>query len=102
MRMSDWSSDVCSSVLACGTGRGYAPTGPDPSAYGRATGSEPWGPYIRAAADRFDVPEAWVRAVMQMGRASCRERVCQYVSITVVGGSLRKKTQNHSNYSNTI
>src|SRR3546814_9289572 len=51
-------------LAACGTGRGYAPTGPDPSAYGRATGSDPWGPYIRAAADRFDVPEAWIRAVM--------------------------------------
>src|SRR3546814_15516915 len=28
---------------------------------------------------------------MEIGRASCRERVCQYVSITVVGVSLKKK-----------
>src|SRR3546814_12127972 len=27
----------------------------------------------------------------QIGRASCRERVCQYVSISVVAGSLQKK-----------
>src|SRR3546814_16541220 len=27
----------------------------------------------------------------QIGRASCRERVCQYVSISVVAGSLKKK-----------
>src|SRR3546814_12605087 len=27
----------------------------------------------------------------QIGRASCRERVCQYVSISVVGVSLKKK-----------
>src|SRR3546814_19404790 len=28
-----------------------------------------------------------------IGRASCRERVCQYVSISVVGVSLKKKQQ---------
>src|SRR3546814_19042769 len=27
----------------------------------------------------------------KLGRASCRERVCQYVSISVVAGSLKKK-----------
>src|SRR3546814_11015371 len=30
----------------------------------------------------------------QIGRASCRERVCQYVSISVVAGSLKKKEHN--------
>src|SRR3546814_20892524 len=30
----------------------------------------------------------------QIGRASCRERVCQYVSISVVAGSLKKTTTN--------
>src|SRR3546814_2478838 len=29
----------------------------------------------------------------QIGRASCRERVCQYVSISVVAVSLKKKTR---------
>src|SRR3546814_16605085 len=29
----------------------------------------------------------------EIGRASCRERVCQYVSISVVAGSLKKKKQ---------
>src|SRR3546814_15317352 len=29
----------------------------------------------------------------QIGRASCRESVCQYVSITVDAGSLKKKRQ---------
>src|SRR3546814_19533666 len=29
----------------------------------------------------------------QIGRASCRERVCPYVSITVVAGSLTKNNQ---------
>ncbi|MEN3167860.1 transglycosylase SLT domain-containing protein [Gluconobacter sp. OJB] len=34
----------------------YAPPGPP---------GDPWGPYIREASDRFDVPDAWIRAVMQ-------------------------------------
>lgn len=34
----------------------YAPPGPP---------SDPWGPYISAAAKRFDVPELWVRQVIQ-------------------------------------
>src|SRR3546814_14534067 len=29
----------------------------------------------------------------QIGRASCRERVCQYVLISVVAGSLKKKNE---------
>src|SRR3546814_21011510 len=31
----------------------------------------------------------------EIGRASCRERVCQYVSISVVAVSLKKKTQRY-------
>lgn len=34
----------------------YTPPGPP---------EDPWGPYIREASTRFDVPEAWIRAVMQ-------------------------------------
>ena len=33
----------------------YAPPGPP---------DDPWGPYIEAASRRFDVPDAWIRAVM--------------------------------------
>src|SRR3546814_20882590 len=32
-------------------------------------------------------------ASMEIGRASCRERVCQYVSISVVAVSLKKKKE---------
>src|SRR3546814_7669146 len=35
----------------------------------------------------------------EIGRASCRERVCQYVSISVVAGSLKKK--NHEQTATT-
>src|SRR3546814_12223795 len=33
---------------------------------------------------------------VEIGRASCRERVCQYVSISVVAVSLQKNTQDHT------
>src|SRR3546814_16078818 len=32
----------------------------------------------------------------EIGRASCRERVCQYVSISVVAVSLKNKTTTHT------
>src|SRR3546814_13468192 len=32
--------------------------------------------------------------IVEIGRASCRERVCPYVLITVVGASLKKKKKN--------
>src|SRR3546814_15676028 len=42
--------------------------------------------------------EAWMRKPtyrdFQIGRASCRERVCQYVSISGVAVSLKKKKNN--------
>ena len=34
----------------------YRPPGPP---------SDPWGPYIREASKRFDVPDSWIRAVMR-------------------------------------
>src|SRR3546814_2538828 len=69
MRISDWSSDVCSSDL-------------DGAAY-----------HLVVPADRAPLPkvralEAWLLAeaaapaalpAVEIGRASCRERVCQYV-----------------------
>src|SRR3546814_10939692 len=36
----------------------------------------------------------YIPAMWEIGRASCRERVCQSVSITVVAGSLKKKQSN--------
>src|SRR3546814_6343088 len=67
MRISDWSSDVCSSDLApsprSGSGSGVARSPLGPGLSGR--GASPERP-----------PE---RERDQIGRASCRERVCQYV-----------------------
>src|SRR3546814_5965754 len=82
MRISDWSSDVCSSDLANGT------IDRDP-----ATG-EPVGGLQEAAMDlvKHMIPPPSATEVqnsilyvadhfnsLEIGRASCRERVCQYV-----------------------
>src|SRR3546814_11323821 len=41
---------------------------------------------------RIDLPG------QEIGRASCRERVCQYVSISVVAVSLKTQNQNNRTY----
>src|SRR3546814_14700114 len=49
--------------------------------------TDPKGDRKRRANEQDD-PDLYVRKI---GRASCRERVCQYVSISVVAVSLKKK-----------
>src|SRR3546814_5955241 len=77
MRISDWSSDVCSSDLRC-----------ERSALLR--GGLPVPPLGHVAADGIGqrlhhlpglAGDALRRGIdlLQIGRASCRERVCQYV-----------------------
>src|SRR3546814_6541567 len=85
VRISDWSSDVCSSDLG-GVPRLFlrlAVSGVAADADRRTDrrGCRPRG--LGEGATR----SAGVPA--QIGRASCRARVCQYVSISVVVGSLK-------------
>src|SRR3546814_12723621 len=107
MRISYWSSDVCSSdlgvqdslvldlggdqVLALGVIEvrdtldcqvvGLGGTG-SPNAFTRV-GIDQVGDLAAGVLDRlFGLPE--------LGRASCRESVCQYVSLSVVAVSLKK------------
>src|SRR3546814_8398190 len=79
MRISDWSSDVCSSDLSllsvfgatlagCGSG---SDDDDDDASGGNDGGTDPSG----AAYSVNFTP----LADNQIGRASCRERVCQYV-----------------------
>src|SRR3546814_7954188 len=67
MRISDWSSDVCSSDL-----RRPAPAG----GAGARAGRRAEGAAARRAARR---PRSEAARADEIGRASCRERVCQYV-----------------------
>src|SRR3546814_8701003 len=81
MRISDWSSDVCSSDLT---------TGLDPEAEGGVEGDlaaicNDLGEYDAAFAHFVKQNAASAKSALrkradkQIGRASCRERVCQYV-----------------------
>src|SRR3546814_20150366 len=106
MRISDWSSDVCSSDLSEGLHRGDVEVdrpATNPVSVGVAdddptVARQEWpeederGPHLHRRLARDEQP--------QIGRASGRERVCQYVSISVVAVSLKKKkkkrTQNTS------
>src|SRR3546814_4607656 len=83
MRISDWSSDVCSSDLVTSnkymaTPRGtfelkYFFTAAIAGANGTAHSAEAVRHRIRVLIDAENGRE------VQIGRASCRERVCQYV-----------------------
>src|SRR3546814_13613476 len=85
MRISDWSSDVCSSDLL--DHRGLRPFA-----------NLVLNRYLQqrdevaalALLPLFLSARAAVRA-QEIGRASCRERVCQYVSISVVAVAFKKK-----------
>src|SRR3546814_17510919 len=139
MRISDWSSDVCSSDLASAAAEGkqFALLSREGSlvinnlllttilalvllgtlypivaeAMGEKISVGP--PYYNKVAGplalilclvmvagpllswrKDDGTRLWSRlplALFEIGRASCRERVCQYVSISVVAVSLKKK-----------
>src|SRR3546814_10047148 len=69
MRISDWSSDVCSSDLAFGCGATQREIACE--LIDREAGGARW---------RINAPTARLRAQrLPIGRATCRERVCQYV-----------------------
>src|SRR3546814_13716406 len=82
MRMRDWSADVCSSDL------GRQPRA-DEADHERARGTAALDDARLAGFGTF-VPQ-----LEQIGRASCRERVCQYVSISVVAVTLKKTIVNY-------
>src|SRR3546814_8261528 len=85
MRISDWSSDVCSSDLLSfryREGAGDAPLGTalHRIAVRPARRAAPVDRRAPAVEVDHQPPAAQiVAALAQIGRASCRERVCQYV-----------------------
>src|SRR3546814_1110611 len=96
MRISDWSSDVCSSDLFCyiPLGSGECGVGVEADRAGhviaKALGGSGRGPGQVEAGKDFNIfpqngaannreMKARELQVRKIGRASCRERVCQYV-----------------------
>src|SRR3546814_10359909 len=98
MRISDWSSDVCSSDLGKSMGASLVVNslskhiGGHGNALGGTvtdTGLYDWSDYRNIAESyRKGKPTSWgltqikkkgLRDMGEIGRASCRERVCQYV-----------------------
>src|SRR3546814_20491373 len=128
MRISDWSSDVCSSDLTAQPGRASNSVGSHRSAFQetdfheleqarfaaltaellkkRALKKE-YEKLIVVAPPRTlgelrkhyhkEVEERLVgdisKDLTEIGRASCRERVCTYVNITVVADQFKNKTK---------
>src|SRR3546814_15393456 len=96
MRISDWSSDVCSSDLFT-----YLPVlshEPESGAWAGERGfvhemaHRHFGGDFRGHKAYLCGPPLMIEACISMiGRASCRERVGQYVYISVVYVSLKKK-----------
>src|SRR3546814_3334091 len=70
MRISDWSSDVCSSDL--GHGR-------VPKIEATRTGGKDFATRGKTRGDAGGTTTTMTTNDMKIGRASCRERVCQYV-----------------------
>src|SRR3546814_9905897 len=84
MRISDWSSDVCSSDLAWRIAAGVVSIGSAPQAHRPAAAtvvSSAASRRIGALLDEVPAHEADRVGLLdaEIGRASCRERVCQYV-----------------------
>src|SRR3546814_12566513 len=109
MRISDWSSDVCSSDLIL-TGdalanelRGFFDR-PTLSVQLEGPG-RPISPVVERPAGRLYQAvgrqarvAGLVGMALQIGRASCRERVWQYVYISVVAVSFKKKKKEINHY----
>src|SRR3546814_12918990 len=103
MRISDWSSDVCSSDLARGgagrlrQGAAHLTLGWLPALAHGPVQAQRSGTCEHEIEEHEAVEHRGLAHVEgKIGRASCRERVCQYVLISVVAGSLQKKQKRNS------
>src|SRR3546814_18308084 len=114
MRISDWSSDVCSSYLSCAgiheaLRKGSSKMTQDDSRAGSLGGLRVMviddsktirrtaetllkraGAEVTTATDGFEAP---AKIAEQIGRAACREIVCPSVEISVGARTLKKKKQ---------
>src|SRR3546814_18485755 len=103
MRISDWSSDVCSSDLLdewrAAAARGHELG--NHTLFHQCSGSGEDRDWVAPHRDLDSTPAARMRdqvplantmlAAIETGRAACRDRVCQSVYIPVVAVALTKK-----------
>src|SRR3546814_4296689 len=83
MRISDWSSDVCSSDLRRFVARPVF-LNVEPGAKAAPRAAQDHDTYVGAVSEVAEIgvefaDQSLVERIEQIGRASCRERVCQYV-----------------------
>src|SRR3546814_20006827 len=110
MRISDWSSDVCSSDLPLHValagmvvqadqcvGRNRKRAGADRYMWVAHPDQVDHERHRENGAAATDQPEREADDA-KIGRATCRERVCQDVDIQVVAGTLKNKTENITMY----
>src|SRR3546814_20775775 len=102
MRISDWSSDVCSSDLRVFNVRSLTLNASAQASLGLGGRNESEG-FVSTSRTSLDSPAHDVLGVIrariepflsregEIGRASCRERVCQYVSISGAAVALKKQ-----------
>src|SRR3546814_17538971 len=98
MRISDWSSDVCSSDLMSAIERRIADFLLDNAYLLRDYSSQQLASALgisQSSVVKFSQKLGFMgypdlKYSVEIGRASCREIVCQYVSISVFAGSLTK------------
>src|SRR3546814_16423736 len=114
MRISDWSSDVCSSdliVAICSicaltfsvtaSSKAFWLALPSASAASGIVLASDWRARS-AACSAVSLTRNSASISLEIGRASCRERVCQYVYISVVEVTLKKQNQHQQQDKNHI
>src|SRR3546814_8597798 len=81
MRISDWSSDVCSSdlVTMLGLSRWAGKGGSDRTVQRFFSTVIPWATLFWVFFRQHVYRPEEVYLLVEIGRASCRDRVCQYV-----------------------
>src|SRR3546814_15212416 len=100
MRISDWSSDVCSSDLLANVYYECGATAAGDSWHAQVIALLELSAELLPGPSSYELTQALNVAAdeaspdnMEIGRASCRERVGQYVSISVVAVSLSQKQE---------
>src|SRR3546814_9520418 len=97
LRISDWSSDVCSSDLPDELRHAETPLRELLTAKLGRGKIEVRASYTRTGgAELAKLDPAWLQQLAEIGRASCRERVGQYLSISVVGLAFKQTTTSTS------